>query len=89
MLQSEIETIKHISDAREMVLNSKKTFLFIANFTNNHQFRSMLQIPGSQNKLELAFETKLLGYWLTEDMKPKKHIKYILSIAYKRIWAVR
>ena len=49
----------------------------------------MLQIPGSQNKLELAFETKLLGYWLTEDMKPKKHIKYILSIAYKRIWAVR
>ena len=25
---------------------------------------------------------------MTEDLKPNKHVKYILNIAYKRIWAI-
>jgi hypothetical protein len=88
LLQSEINSVKTISDEREMVLNPDKTKLMIINFTKNHQFQSLLTIPGSQNTIELTFETKLLGYWLTVDMKPEKHVEYILQIAYGRLWAI-
>ena len=36
LLQEEIVKIKQLSDHREMVLNAKKTKLFIANFTKKH-----------------------------------------------------
>ena len=88
LLQSEIETIKAISDQREMVLNPGKTKLMIVNFTNLHQFQSLLTVPGSSSPIELTFETKLLGYWLTTDMKPEIHVNYILKIAYSRLWAI-
>ena len=87
-LKNEIENLKKISDEREMVLNSKKTVLLIVNFTDNHQFQSLLKIPGTTDPIELVFETKLLGYWLRVNMKPSKHITYILGIAYSRLWAI-
>ena len=88
LLQPEIQSVKTISDQREMVLNASKTKLMIVNFTNHHQYQSLLTIPGSSSPIELTFETKLLGYWLTTDMKPSKHVSHILSIAYGRLWAI-
>ena len=88
LLHSEIETLKKISDEREMVLNPSKTKLMIINFTEDHQYQSLLTVPGSSSPIELAFETKLLGYWLTVDMKPDTHIDNILKIAYRRLWAI-
>ena len=88
LLQSEIELIKQISDEREMVLNPDKTKLMIVNFTKSHQFQSLLKVPGSSSPIELYFETKLLGYWLTVDMEPTLHVEYILKIAYSRLWTI-
>ena len=88
LLQLEINQIKTISDQREMILNAKKTVLFVVNFTHIHQFKPLLEIPGVNKLLDVVQETKLLGYWLTSDMKPHTHIKYILAIANKRIWAI-
>ena len=88
LLNSEIETVKTISDEREMVLNASKTKLLIVNFTDSHQFQSLLTIPGSSSPIELTFETKLLRYWLTSSMKPSKHVAHILKIAYGRLWAI-
>ena len=88
LLHSEIETIKQISDSREMVLNADKTKLMIINFTESHQFQSLLSIPGSTSTIELSFETKLLGYWLTIDLKPSTHVQYVLKIAYGRLWTI-
>ena len=88
LLQNEIVTLKQISDEREMVLNPDKTKLLICNFSTSNQFQSLLSIPGSANKIELCFETKLLGYWLTSDVKPARHISHILKIAYSRLWAI-
>ena len=68
LLQPAIEEIKSISDEREMVLNPSKTKLMIVNFTNNHQYQSLLAIPGSSSIIKLTFETNLLGNWLTADM---------------------
>ena len=87
LMQEEIKKIKEISDAREMVLNADKTKLMIVNFTHSHQFQSLLAIPQS-SKIELCFETKLLGYWLTVDMKPYKHVKHILKVSYSRLWSI-
>ena len=69
LLQSQIETLKKISDNREMVLNPDKTKLMIINFTHNHQFQSLLSIPDTTSStIELCFKTKILGFWLTHDM---------------------
>ena len=87
-LQTQIEAIKKISDEREMSLNARKTKLLIVNFTKSHQFTPLLQIPETPNPLEVIEQTKLLGYWLTSDMKPHKHVEYILQISYKRLWAI-
>ena len=89
LLQNQLETIKHISDQREMTLNDNKTSLFVVNFSENRQFQPLLQIPGCQNYLNVISETKPLGYWFTENMKTHKHVQYILGIAYKRMWAIR
>ena len=88
LLQTQLNRIKKVSDDREMSLNNDKTCLFIVNFTVNHQFQPHLSIPGSQNNLNVVSETKLLGYWLTENMKTNKHIQFILQISYKRMWAI-
>ena len=88
LLQDEYVKIKTISDQREMILNAKKTVLFVVNFTKIHQFKPLLKIPGENKYLEVVQETKLLGYWLTSDMKPHTHICYIIAIANKRIWTI-
>ena len=88
-LQSEIEIIKHLSDQREMSLNSDKTCLFIVNFTLKYQFRPLLQIPGCSETIDRVLKKKLLGYWFTADMKTDRHVEHILGISYKRIWAIR
>ena len=87
-LQNQIEAIKKISDEREMSLNTDKTCLFIVNFTDLYQFTPLLQIPGCDTLIERELETKLLGYWLTNDMKTHRHVEYLLSICYKRLWAL-
>ena len=61
LLQSEIETIKTISDEREMVLNPDKTKIMVINFSNDHHCQSLLTVPGSSSPILLTFETKLLG----------------------------
>ena len=88
LLHNEIVNLKKISDEREMVLNPDKTKLLICNFSTNNQFQSLLSIPGSTKPIELCFETKLLGYWLTSDVKTDKHVTHILKIAYSRLWAI-
>ena len=50
--------------------------------------KPLLQIPEAPEPIETKTETKLLGYWLTSDMKPHRHVQFILGIAYKRLWAI-
>ena len=66
----------------------EETKIMKINFTHNHQFQSLLNIPQSSSKIELCFETKLLGYWLTIDMKPHKHVKHVLKISYSKVWSI-
>ena len=49
----------------------------------------MLTIPGEKEPIGVILETKLLGYWLTSDMKSHKRVQYIVSRSMKRIFAIR
>ena len=53
LLQREVERIKDISDSREMILNAKKTFIFTVNFSENHQFKPLITIPGQPEPLQV------------------------------------
>ena len=53
-----------------------------------HQFKHLLTIPILQ-PIEVILETKLLGYWLTSDMKPHRHVQYIVGRATKRLYAIQ
>jgi hypothetical protein len=88
LLQREVEKIKKISEAREMILNEKKTAIFVANFTHNHKFKPLITIPRQELPLQVVLESKLLGYWLDTTRTPSKHIQYTTGIAYKRLWAI-
>ena len=88
LLQAQIDTIKELSDSREMSLNTDKTCLFIVNFTHKHQFRPLLKIPGCESLIDRVLETKLLGYWFSSDMKTHRHVEHIVAISYKRLWAI-
>ena len=88
-IQTQIDIIKKLSDEREMTLNTSKTCLFMINFTHQYQFRPLMTIPGCDELLDRVLETKLLGYWFSIDMKTNRHVEHILSISYKRLWAIR
>ena len=50
-----------------MVLNKKKTKNMIFNFTKNHQFTTRM-IEDDVN-IQVVQEFKLLGAWITTDLK--------------------
>ena len=66
-----------------MVLNSKKTFLFIANFTNNHQFTTRLSV--NNKPIEVVDNTKLLGTFITNDLKWDLNTNEIVKKANARL----
>ena len=48
-----------------------------------------MSIPGEPEALQVVFKTKLLGYWLTSDMKPSVHIEFIVRKCISRLWTIR
>ena len=50
-----------------MLLNEEKTKTMIFNFTNNHQFTTRLTI--NNKNIEVVDNTKLLGTFITNDLK--------------------
>ena len=65
--QQYIQEISDWTDSNKMVLNIKKTKNMIINFTNNYQFTTSLNIKGQS--LEIVNEHKVLGTWLSSDLK--------------------
>ena len=66
-----------------MKLNEKKTKNMIFNFTKKYQFTVDLSVNGK--KIEVVDETKLLGTYITNDLKWNKNTSEIVKKAYKRM----
>ena len=66
-----------------MQLNEKKTKSIIFNFSKKNQFTTNLSV--NNVKLEIVNEVKLLGTYITSDLKWNKNTKVIVKKAYARM----
>ena len=65
------------------VNNVKKTKTIIFNFSK--KYKSSTQLSVDDENIELVNEAKLLGTFITDDLKWNKNIKEIVKKAYRRI----
>ena len=68
---------------QKMKLNTKYTKNMIFNFSKKHKFSTQLSIKNET--VELIKETKLLGTYITDDLKWNKNTKEIVKKAYMRM----
>ena len=81
--QQHLDDISKWTDNQKMKLNVKKTKSIIFNFSKNYQFSTKLSVKNE--KIEIVKETKLLGTFITDDLKWNKNTSEIVKKAYKRM----
>ena len=81
--QEYLNSIQNWTDDRMMVLNEKKTKNIIFNFSKANQFSSDLKLKNES--LEVVQETKLLGVYITSDLKWNKNTEILVKDANKRM----
>ena len=86
-LQTEVDRVNQWSIANNMNLSVKKTKEFIISFLKNKPSLQPLMIDNQY--LEVVQTTKLLGVYLTFDLKWTKHVTHICSKASKRLYPLR
>ena len=70
-----------------MKINFKKTKLMLFNPGKTRDFLPRFTFNGDE--LEVIEETKLLGIILTNDLSWSSHVKYMVTKANKKLWALR
>ena len=69
--QTHLNVINDWTKSKKMKLNEKKTKNMIFNFTKKIQFTTDLQV--NENSIEIVDEIKLLGTYITNDLKCTKN----------------
>jgi hypothetical protein len=78
--QQHLNEINNWTKKQKMKLNEKKTKNMIFNFTNKNQFTTKLTV--NDKPVEILRETKLLGTFLTDDLKWNKNTSELVKKAY-------
>ena len=81
--QQYLNVINDWTKRKKMRLNEKKTKNMIFNFTKKFQFTTKLSV--NSEPLEIVEETKLLGTYITNDLKWTKNTSEIVKKAYQRM----
>jgi len=81
--QKYLHIINDWTKNKKMKLNEKKTKNIIFNFSKKYQFSTNLKV--NDKSIELVKETKLLGTYLTENLKWNKNCAEIIKKANKRM----
>ena len=81
--QNHLKVINNWTKSKKMKLNEKKTKNMIFNFTKKYQFATKLSVNGEN--IEMVKETKLLGTYLTDDLKWDKNTSEIVKKGYQRM----
>ena len=71
----------------QMKLNKEKSKYMIINFTNDWKFNTRLSIE--KENIQQINETKLLGVWITDDLKWSKNTSEIVKNSYARMSILR
>ena len=81
--QSQLSVINNWTKKKKMVLNKKKTKNMIFNFTKNHKFT--IRMVEDNVNIKVVNETKLLGTYITSDLKWDRNTSYLVKKAWKRM----
>ena len=81
--QKSLDYIQEWTSTNKMKLNTKKSNTMIFNFTEDYQFATRLYLENAL--LENVNETKLLGVYITSDLKWTKNTEMLVIRAYKRM----
>ena len=81
--QEHLKIINNWTKKKKMKLNEKKTKSMIFNFTKKYQFTTQLKV--NEKPVEIVKETKLLGTYLTDDLKWEKNTSEIVKKAFQRM----
>ena len=81
--QHHLKVINNWTKKKKMKINEKKTKNMIFNFTKNFQFTTQLSV--NNYPIEIVKETKLLGTFITDDLKWDKNTSELVKKAYKRM----
>ena len=71
------------TEKNKMMLNPKKTKNMVFNFTKNHQFNTNIKLRNES--LEVMKEMKLLGTYITDDLKWNRNTEELVKNANKRM----
>lgn len=81
--QHHLQMINNWTKNKKMKLNEKKTKNIIFNYTKKYQFTTDLSV--NDKNIEVVKETKLLGTYITDDLKWNKNTSEIVKKANKRM----
>ena len=85
--QENLDKITDWTEANLMKLNTDKSKYMVLNFTNDWQFSTRLSVES--NGLQQVSEAKVLGVWITEDMKWHRNSSEVVKNAYARMTILR
>ena len=85
--KTHLERISTWTEDNLMKLNTSKSKYMVLNFTNDWKFSTRLSLE--DKNLEQVSETKLLGVWITDDLKWSKNTTDLVKNAYKRMTILR
>ena len=81
--QRNLSLINNWTKKKKMVLNMQKTKNMIFNFTKKHKFT--IRLKEDNEIIEVVDKMKLLGTYLTSDLKWDYNTSYLTKKAYKRM----
>ena len=85
--QTYLDNISSWTDEKQMKLNTTKSKYMVINFTKDWQFSTKLSIEG--HDLQQVSQTKLLGVWITDDLKWAKNTAEVVRNSYARMTMFR
>ena len=85
--QSYLNEIQKWTTNQKMVLNEEKTKSMIFNFNRTKQFSTRLNL--NNNNIEQVKSIKLLGTYITDDLKWNMNTKFLVKRAYSRMELLR
>ena len=81
--QEHLRMIDEWTDKQKMKLNIRKTKNMIFNFSKKYKFTTQLSVKGEN--IEIIKEAKLLGTYITDDLKWNRNTSEIVKKAYRRM----
>ena len=86
-IQGRLKDLENYVVEHEMMLNTRKTKIIPFNFSRTSDFEPNITLD--ENRLDIIYQTKLLGVICTSDCKWKENTKNLVAKANGKMWFLR